>query len=50
MFVSSDDSHIPYARFTVALEAGNLAFIQRHAAEFAAGRLLSLCRARGLGD
>jgi hypothetical protein len=31
MFVSNFGPHIPYARFTAALEAGDLGFILRHA-------------------
>jgi hypothetical protein len=31
MFVSSHAAHIPYARFIAALQAGDLAFILRHA-------------------
>jgi hypothetical protein len=31
MFVSGHGSHIPYARFTAALQAGDLGFILRHA-------------------
>jgi hypothetical protein len=37
MFVSSPASHIPYARFTAALQAGDLAFILRHADGFTFG-------------
>lgn len=35
MFVSTRGSHIPYARLSAALAAGDLGFIQRHADELA---------------